>query len=168
MKNLKDIIVEKLRINKANTNKTNTDNDFECLLSLTNCATLATRKGEYKIMGIVDEIGDADYVGYIVKFPKRIYLGEGLFGESLICLRPDYYINETAYDGILEIYPGDENCICEPGQSSYLLQGGLTKNLSTVLANIIGRAGGEEFFEGETSKFKFNPDYLKSTWYEKR
>lgn len=166
MKNLKDIIVEKLRIKKANDKRDN--DDFECLLSLTNCAIQNTRGGEYKIIGIVDELSDAEYVGYIVKFPKRLYLGEGLFGESLICLRPDYYINETAYDGILEIYPGDDNCICEPGQSAYLLQGGLTIKLANSLVNVIERAGGEEFFNGETSKFKFNPDYLKSAWYEKR
>lgn len=166
MKNLKDIIVEKLRIKKANTKRDN--DDFECLLSLTNRAIVKTRAGEYKLIGIVDELSGADYVGYIVKFPKRLYLGEGLFGESLICLRPDYYINEIAYDSILEIYPGDDNCICEPGQAAYLLQGGLTKNMSTALVDIIECAGGEEFFDGETSKFKFNPDYLKSTWYEKR
>lgn len=164
MKNLKDTILERLILSKDKPQS----EKFEFLMDLNNVKSCKTRGGEYRLLGIYDELSDNKYCGYIIKFPKRTYFGEGLAGESLICLKPKYYSSE-AYDEILNLYTlTSNNCICEPGLAAYVLQGSLPHEIAEYLSVIISAAGKKEFFEGETSKFSYRTDYLFYNWYEKK
>lgn len=164
MRNLKDIITERLVISKDKPSQ----EKFEFLIDINTIKIRTTRQGEYRLLGIYDELGDDNYCGYIIKFPKRTYFGEGLAGESIICLQPKYY-NSAAYDEILERYTlTSNNCICEPCQAAYVLQGLLPHEIAEYLQVVISGAGKKDFFEGETSGFSFRTDYLLHSWYEKK
>ena len=164
MRNLKDTILERLILSKDKPKQ----EKFEFLLDINNIKFVKTRAGEYRLVGIYDELVDDKYCGYIVKFPKRTYFGDGLAGESLICLQPKYY-NSAAYDEILNIYTlTSNNCICEPGQAAYILQGSLPHDIAEYLQVVIEGAGKKDFFEGETSGFSYRTDYLFYNRYEKK
>ena len=164
MKNLKDIILERLVLSKDKPKQ----EKFEFLIDINSIKSRKTRGGEYRLMGIYDELSDDKYCGYIIKFPKRTYFGDGLAGESLICLQPKYY-NSEAYDEVLNRYTLTSNvCVCEPGQAAYVLQGTLPHEIAEYLQVIINAAGKKDFFEGETSRYSFRTDYLFYNWYEKK
>lgn len=164
MRNLKDIILERLVLSKDKPKQ----EKFEFLIDINNIKIRKTLAGEYRLLGIYDELSDDKYCGYIIKFPKRTYLGDGLSGESLICLQPKYY-NSDAYDEVLNLYTlSSNNCICEPGQAAYVLQGSLPHEIAEYLQVVIDAAGKKDFFEGDTSGFSFRTDYLFYNWYEKK
>lgn len=162
MKNLKDILVERLVLSKNKPQE-----NFEFLIDISNIKISKTQEGEYRLLGIYDELTDDNYCGYIIKFPKRTYFGEGLAGEAMICLQPKYY-NSGAYDEVLTRYTlTPNNCICEPGQAAYVLQGLLPHEIAEYLQVVLNEKG-KEFFEGETSGFSFRTDYLFYNWYVKK
>lgn len=164
MKNLKDTILERLILSKDKPKQ----EKFEFLMEINNIKIRNTRAGEYRLLGIYDELSDDKYCGYIIKFPKRTYFGEGLAGEALICLQPKYYSSD-AYDEILKLYTlTSNNCICEPGLAAYVLQGSLPREIAEYLQVVIDGAGKKEFFEGDTSGFAFRTEYLFYNWYEKK
>lgn len=165
MRNLKDVIIERLVISKDKPSQ----EKFEFLIDINIIKIRTTRQGEYRLIGIYDELDDDNnYCGYIIKFPKRTYFGEGLAGESIICLQPKYY-NSDAYDEILERYTlTSDNCICEPSQAAWVLQGLLPHEIAEYLQVVIAGAGKKDFFKGETSGFSFRTDYLLHTWYEEK